>query len=327
VQISSGLLVRLCGDRRVVRDGKRHRATTLALVELERVGVLTMASNYRVGQRGRLWSCWYRFGSGELPAAVSLPAAKWEAAQPFTTTPLVPTLALAEPKPPEAANAPTIPVLVLGERLLPTGLVRVLSDGARGLSRALLVRAPGADAPIATSSARPPWHERLWNLGPFTPGRLWASDPATVVGIPDVEVRRRMTRNERLAWGGQTLAPVIPLRPQTGLPADRAIASGGSATVVSSSPHAATAAAAPVGPPDARGEVTVVSSSPHAATAAAAPVGPPDARGGAAAWNAERLRAELAIELGDAGAAAIPLEMLEATHRLWIGFRARGRGS
>jgi hypothetical protein len=246
VQMSAGLLQRLCGDRRVVRDGKRHRATTLALVALERIGVLTMASNYRVGQRGRLWSCWYRFGSGELPAAVSLPAAKWEAAKPFTKTPLVPTLALAEPRLPEAPSMPTIRVLVLGERLLPAGLVRVLSDGARGLSRTLLVRAPGADAPTPTPSARPPWHERLWDLGPFTPGRLWASDPATVVGIPDIEARRRMTRNERLTWGGGgtglsravALAPVIPLRTPNGettkpslaptSPADGAIAGSGS---------------------------------------------------------------------------------------------------
>jgi hypothetical protein len=79
VEIASGLLARLCGDRRIERDGRRRRATTLALVELERLGLLTMASNYRVGVVGRRWCCWYRFGSGELPRQLCLPLDAWRA--------------------------------------------------------------------------------------------------------------------------------------------------------------------------------------------------------------------------------------------------------
>jgi hypothetical protein len=100
VQIATGLLARLCGDRRVDDDGKRRRTTTIALTELERLGVLTLAHDYRVGQRGRVWSCWYRFGSGELPRGVSLPASTWAEIEPSAAAPLVPTLAIVVPSPP-----------------------------------------------------------------------------------------------------------------------------------------------------------------------------------------------------------------------------------
>jgi hypothetical protein len=40
----------------------------------------------------------------------------------------------------------------------------------------------------------------------------------------------------------------------------------------------------------------------------------------------EELRAELAAELGDAGAAVLPLDMLEVMARAWGGFRGRARG-
>jgi len=212
VQIATGLLDRLCGDRRVDDDGKRRRATTLAMTELERLGVLTMASNYRVGQRGREWSCWYQFGSGELPRAVELPADAWAALEPQSNAVVMgPTLAIAaQPEPlPEAPAIVT--VRVVGERVVPEGLLHVLSDGVRGAPRTLLTLAPEVAQPTASPRPRPPWFVRAFQRATFTPARLWEANAATVIPFPDLEARRRMTRRERLAMGG-ALAPVIPLR-------------------------------------------------------------------------------------------------------------------
>src|SRR6185503_13268815 len=241
---------------------------------------------------------------------------------PFTAAPLVPTLAVAPSKPPEARSSSRVEVRVLGQRLVPEGLVRVLTDGARGSARTLLVRARDVDQPTAKPAARVPWYERAWLLRPFTPGRLWSPDPAMVIAFPDIEARRRMTRRERLAWGGggdgtgsgprgsgsAASAPVLSLRP------DRA-----SAPVVSSSPIA--------------GPATVACD--HAESAAVAVAAPDRAAQG------EALRAELAAALVgttagvppqlrakvDDAAAALPLDMLEVLARAWGGFRARRRGS
>ena len=103
VQISTGLLARVCGgDRRVVEEGKRRRATTMALEELERLGVLTLARNYVVGRYGRGWSCWYQFGSGELPRTIELSAAAWAGLEPPSAQPpaagaVAPHLGAAQP--------------------------------------------------------------------------------------------------------------------------------------------------------------------------------------------------------------------------------------
>ncbi len=315
VQISAGLLERLCGDRRIDDNGKRRRGTALALVELERIGVLTMASNYRVGQRGRLWACWYRFGSGELPSTVSVPAATWEEIEPFTPAPLVPSLAVAPTRPPEPPRASGVELRVLGERLVPEGLVRVLSDGARGVARTLLVRAPDVDQPTAKPGTRAPWYERAWRLRPFTPGRLWSPDPALVIAFPDVEARRRMTRRERLAWGGggpsqptgagapatepRPLAPVIPLVARN---------------VEASAPSSPIATAAPVTAPAAVIAPTAPTVAPGLADPDRAPV------------REEGLRTQLAAELGVEGAAAMPDDLLEVLCRAWGGFRRRARG-
>jgi hypothetical protein len=292
VQIATGLLARLCGDRRIVDDGKRRRATALALAELERIGVLTMASNYRVGQRGRRWSCWYRFGSGELPRAVELPAAEWAALeQPFAVA-LAPTLAIAPvPEPREdLASAPIVTVRVVGERVVPEGLLRVLSDGARGRPRTLLTLAQDVAQPTATPAPRAPWFVRAFQSRTFTPGELWAASAAMVIAFPDVEARRRMTRRERLAWGGEAgaggaLAPVIPLR-------------AGSEPSASSTPPPAALVA------------------PGRADRAATP---------GTGRSVEELRAELAAEVGDAIAAALPIDLLEVACHAWGGFR-RVRG-
>jgi hypothetical protein len=302
VQISARLLIRLCGDRRidVDGDGKRRRTTAFALTELERVGVLTMASNYRRGQRGRLWACWYRFGSGELARSVSLPAGKWAEIDPSAAAPLVPTLPTLEVVAPSAprqdiASAPIVEVRVLGERVVPEGLLRVLSDGARGVPRTLLTLAPEVQCPTAAPAARAPWFVRAYLLRPFTPGRLWSSDPAMVIAFPDLEARRKMSRRERIAWGGGGgtegggVAPVVPLR----------------APAVPSSP--------------------TVPSSPIAAPAAAVAPGLAN-RTAAPQRSVEELRAELAAEVGAELAAALPIDLLEVTCRAWGGHRRRARG-
>lgn len=52
-------------DRRIRIDGRRHRAEVLAVRELERIGVLAVYVDYSRGRHGRVFTCWYRFGSGK----------------------------------------------------------------------------------------------------------------------------------------------------------------------------------------------------------------------------------------------------------------------
>ena len=195
IEIASGLLARLCGDRRVDEEGRRRRSSTLAISELERLGILTLAHNYRVGQRGRVWSCWYQFGSGVVPRRESMRAEAWSA--------------LASPTPPPGGIAsgiasgadgvaPVIEVRVIGERVIPEGTIRVLTDGTRGLARTLVALAEVV-APIAS---RAPWFVRPFAAHTFTPGGLRTANAATVIPFPDVAARRGMTRRARLAWGG-----------------------------------------------------------------------------------------------------------------------------
>ncbi|HEU4728261.1 MAG TPA: hypothetical protein VFT22_10240 [Kofleriaceae bacterium] len=307
VQIATGLLARLCGDRRIVDGGKRRRASTLALVELERVGVLTMAQEYRVGRSGRTWSCWYQFGSGAVPRAISLPAAQWAELEAPSVVAKAPTLAITAPVEPgaDAASAPIVEARVVGERVVPEGLLRVLSDGARGAPRALLTLAPDIARPTATPVARPPWFVRAYQLQPFTPGRLRSADPAMVIAFPDLAARRRMSRRERIAWGG-----------------------GGSG----SGPSGAGAPVAPVIPLPVSGEESSAPAAPGPepvmAPAGAVPdLAAPAAPGPNGAMDPEEVRAALAAEIGADAAAAVPLELLEVMLRAWGGFRGRARGS
>jgi len=217
VQISTALLARLCGsDRRVVDGGKRRRATTIAMEELERLGVLTMAHNYVVGRRGREWSCWYQFGSGVLPTCLELTTAAWAALGPaIAPSPSPP--ANEAPNDAPSSPAPTVVVRVVGERAVPEGLLRVLSDGARGAPRTLLQLAsdvaPSPSASSLAATVRSPWFVRMFQRRTFTPAELWEADAAKVIPFPDLEARRRMTRRQRLAQGSGSPATVIPLRP------------------------------------------------------------------------------------------------------------------
>ncbi|HET9622454.1 MAG TPA: hypothetical protein VFP84_13870 [Kofleriaceae bacterium] len=228
VYMAASLLERLCGDTRVGEDGQQRRATVVAIAELERLGVLTLASNYRVGSRPRSWCCWYQFGSGLLPRAVELPATTWAALEPsgFGVRPAVALTVAAETRQDAPSAAPVV-VRVVGERAVPEGLVSVLSDGARGRPRTLVTVARDVERPTAETSshARPAWFVRPFQARQFTPAELWTASAATVTPFPDVEARRRMTRRERLAWaawpgsnpvrvdlGAREPAQVIPLR-------------------------------------------------------------------------------------------------------------------
>ena len=299
VQISTGLLARLCGDRRIDDDGKRRRTTTLALAELERLGVLTLAHNYRVGQRGRVWSCWYQFGSGEMSRAVEMSAAAWAALVPppsavaaAAALAIVPPVAVvAAAAGPATTAAPGIVVRVVGERAVPEGLVSVLSDGERGVPRTLLTLAPEVARPTAVPSVRAPWFVRPFQARTFTPAELRSVTAATVIAFPDLAARRRMTRGERLAWGG-ALSPG-PLRGDaSGAPCARGVA--------------------PVEPAPERTE--------RAERAERAEQADPPA---ASAPVAGELRAELAAEVGPA-ATALPLDLVDVVAYAWRAFR-RGR--
>jgi hypothetical protein len=375
VQISTGLLARLCGDRRIDDEaGRRRRSTTLALEELERLGVLTMAHNYRVGQRGRMWSCWYQFGSGELPRTVEMSAADWAALGPAASpAPEVAPLALvprvdpprAGPPaaaPPAAASdaiassSPDVVLRVVGERAIPEGVVRVLSDGERGLPRTLLALAPDVARPTAAPSVRVPWFVRPFQARTFTPAELRSVNAATVIPFPDVAARRRMTRTERLAWGG-ALAEVPPRRaappqgtaslaPELATPASRVppaslapeLATSASrvppelaprmSAMSPASPASPAFPASSESPPSPELRVSVVSPASPAFPASSGSPPSPESRVSlesreSPAEEPAALRAELAAEVGTA-AAALPLDLVDVVAHAWRAFR-RGR--
>jgi len=103
-----------------------------------------------------------------------------------------------------------VAVRVVGERAVPEGLVRVLSDGARGVPRTLLELAPDVAPPTAVPSARAPWFVRMFQRRTFTPAELWTADVAKVIPFPDVEAARAA----RLGTG--TPASVISISRRAG---------------------------------------------------------------------------------------------------------------
>jgi hypothetical protein len=289
VQIATGLLARLCGDRRVAEGGRRRRTTTLAIIELERLGVLTLAREYWVGHRGRAWCCWYRFGSGELPRAVEISSVAWSAIAPApecSERVEVPLPAEADGElavqdgsasvAPPAAPVPVI-VRVVGERDVPEGVIQVLSDGVRGAPRTLLAVATDVGRPTARPESREPWFVRMFQRRTFTPAELWVADAAKVIPMPDLEARRRMTRRERLEGAARAPAVVVPL----GVPAAQDLAAPG------------------VNAP----------TSPSGAAPGAEPQLDP--------------RAELAAEIGAEAAAGLPLDVADVAAHAWRAFLRR----
>jgi hypothetical protein len=67
VSLGNDLLEMICGQGRLVdRAGCRRRAYVVAMEELERAGVLTLATDYSVNHHGRRYLVLYRFGSGRV---------------------------------------------------------------------------------------------------------------------------------------------------------------------------------------------------------------------------------------------------------------------
>jgi hypothetical protein len=193
VQMASGLLARLCGDRRVLVDGKRRRATTIAIEELERLGVLTVAANYVVGRHGRMFLCWYQMGSGVLPRRETVNDAQWAALIPAYLPDPSPSAAPLAQTPPNALDAPhsaSVTICVLGEKRVPEGTLQVLSDGLRGIPRTRLLPAADVGPDPNSASGRLPWYIRMYCQRAFTPGELRTADVSKVVPFPDLKRSR-----------------------------------------------------------------------------------------------------------------------------------------
>lgn len=189
VEWAASLATRLLGDRRVKVEGERRRAAVMAVEELARLGVITRHSGHAVGRWGRRWSVWYRFGSGVLPAAVTVDRASWERAGAWEV--LAPSLAMPAPvvgpviaeaaqDAPGAAEAPAVAVRQVAARQVREGSLRALSaDG--GPVRLVLV--PGPDAPgPARPGYRAAWWLRQWRGSPTVAGFRAAHEGAIVVG-------------------------------------------------------------------------------------------------------------------------------------------------
>ena len=75
VNLSAQILHELLGERRVrVTDAEgnvqRRRASVMAIEELTELGILALHTDYSTAHHGRLYTCWYKFGSGALPRRV-----------------------------------------------------------------------------------------------------------------------------------------------------------------------------------------------------------------------------------------------------------------
>jgi hypothetical protein len=227
VELAGGLLYALAPERRVMVEGKRRRAWSIAVAELARVGVLALHTDYAPGTHGRVFACWYRFGSGELPAVSTVPAEAWAEAAPLA--PPAPTLA-------EVAPAPTGPVVVVGDvpaaptcavgavvavrelaaREVPEGRLRVLVAEGERFARVLLEAA--AALPEVYTPARGAWWARMYRGRRFTPAELEGATPGKVIPFPGGPggPRPPWTRALRVSAGGSYDPPrgeLVPLRP------------------------------------------------------------------------------------------------------------------
>ena len=165
VEWCASLAERLLGERRIVEGRQRRRAAVIAIEELARLGVLTRHKGHSVGAHGRQWSCWYRFGSGELPVMVTIARATWDAAG--RREPLVPSLAMPAVvvvvAAPDASGAPASAFVELRQvatRPVREGVLVALSE-AGGPVRVILEPGPWIAAP-ARPGYRPSWWLRQY---------------------------------------------------------------------------------------------------------------------------------------------------------------------
>jgi|GEM_PF-5845058 len=149
VDLARSVQERLCGERRVRAgvDGvvKRRRATVMAIEELVRIGVIALHTNYSTGNHGKLYTCWYVFGSGQLPA--------------------------------ENASGQ----LVLAHRAIEEGALVALADDERGVRVELAAETAGAGA---VRDERDPWWVRMYARRAFTPAEFLEGDARKIIPGP-----------------------------------------------------------------------------------------------------------------------------------------------
>ena len=216
VEWATGLVRRLLGDRRVVVEGERRRAAVMAVEELARLGVITRHSGHAVGRHGRRWSVWYRFGSGELPAVVTVDRASWDRAGRREV--LVPSLAMPAPviaeaaqDAPGAAEGSAVEVREVAARPVREGVLRALSEAGAPVR---LVLVPGPEAPgPARPGYRAAWWVRQWRGSPTVGAFQHAHEGAIVVGPRQAAaagVARLVTRARRAPGGSYDPPPAGP---------------------------------------------------------------------------------------------------------------------
>lgn len=223
VEWCASLAARLVGDRRVVIDGARRRACVIAWEELARLGVVTLHKGHAVGRHGRLWSCWYRFGSGELPQAVTVLRATWEAAG--RREPLVPSLAMAAAvERQEAPGGAFVELRQVGARNVREGVLLALSD-AGGAVRVVLEPGPWASSPAAPGYRPAWWLRQFRGLGPPAVGVfLRAHEGRLVLGARWVADRVARRARGRAGARQEIAAQQAPDLVGAGNPAEKSAA-------------------------------------------------------------------------------------------------------
>jgi len=170
VDLSSATLARLCGDRRLrVPDAagtvRRRRAVTVVLERLEALGMLSVQCDYSTGHHGRRWSCWYRFGSGQLGAVADAPAD-------------------------DASDGRR----VLAERDVEEGRLRLVSPAQPLAPPTLELTVSEATAPeLAPCGDRGAWWVRMYRDRTFTVGEFVDADPDTLTAGPQSRLSRIKT--------------------------------------------------------------------------------------------------------------------------------------
>jgi hypothetical protein len=215
VELAGGLLSVLCPDRRVWIDGQRRRAVVVAIEELVRTGILALHTDAAVGSHGRIYHCWYRFGSGELPREVPITAAQWAEAAPPVAPPTTPEAPLQEADPIVVAieSGALQQMRLLGERIEPEGRLWLVSDGTRTPPRVLL---PDGEPPsIRPRPAGGTWWARMFRYRGFTPAE-W--EAATQTTVP-------LTARARPIWARRR-PPPPPMPPTTGPPVGAEVVRG-----------------------------------------------------------------------------------------------------
>ncbi len=157
VNLSGRILGALVGERRlrvVGPDGvvQRRRAAVVAVEELVRLGVLAVHTDYSTGRHGRLYTCWYRFGSGALPAEVD-------------------------------------GRLVVAVRDIEEGRLTVVADRRGDLAVGLEPASSRSGG--APPSGAEPWWVRMYRRRAFTPAEFFEGDRRTVLPGPFRHRRRK----------------------------------------------------------------------------------------------------------------------------------------